>query len=72
MLVLIISTILYYLNHLIDVPTVPFKGWVHYRWGILSERAAWVFEDWLRDSYEEKTTQLKYGDRFILYTDGIP
>ncbi len=25
-----------------------------------------------RDSYEEKTTRLQYGDRLILYTDGIP
>lgn len=25
-----------------------------------------------RDTYEEKTTQLNYGDRLILYTDGIP
>ncbi len=25
-----------------------------------------------RETYEEKTTKLKYGDRIILYTDGIP
>lgn len=25
-----------------------------------------------RDTYEEKTTKLNYGDRLILYTDGIP
>jgi len=25
-----------------------------------------------RDTYEEKTTRLDYGDRLILYTDGIP
>ncbi len=25
-----------------------------------------------RDTYEEKTTKLEYGDRLILYTDGIP
>lgn len=25
-----------------------------------------------RDTYEEKTTQMNYGDRLILYTDGIP
>ena len=25
-----------------------------------------------RDSYEEKKTKLEYGDRIILYTDGIP
>lgn len=25
-----------------------------------------------RDTYEEKTTKLDYGDRLILYTDGIP
>ncbi|OHD64785.1 MAG: hypothetical protein A2176_10690 [Spirochaetes bacterium RBG_13_51_14] len=25
-----------------------------------------------RDSYEEKRTKLEYGDRLILYTDGIP
>ncbi|MBN2040422.1 MAG: SpoIIE family protein phosphatase [Spirochaetes bacterium] len=25
-----------------------------------------------RDTYEEKTTRLNYGDRLILYTDGIP
>jgi phosphoserine phosphatase RsbU/P len=25
-----------------------------------------------RDSYEEKKTRLEYGDRLILYTDGIP
>jgi len=25
-----------------------------------------------RDTYDEKTTKLEYGDRIILYTDGIP
>jgi sigma-B regulation protein RsbU (phosphoserine phosphatase) len=25
-----------------------------------------------RDTYEEKTTKLEYGDKLILYTDGIP
>lgn len=25
-----------------------------------------------RDTYEEKTTKLNYGDRLVLYTDGIP
>ncbi len=25
-----------------------------------------------RDSYEEKSTKLEYGDRLLLYTDGIP
>ncbi len=25
-----------------------------------------------RDTYEEKTSKMKYGDRLILYTDGIP
>lgn len=25
-----------------------------------------------RDTYEEKSTKLKYGDKIILYTDGIP
>lgn len=25
-----------------------------------------------RDTYEEKVTKLKYGDRLIMYTDGIP
>ena len=25
-----------------------------------------------RDTYEEKTTKMKYGDRLIMYTDGIP